>query len=378
MKTPSNPFQVKGYHGKELFCDREKESKYLISNALNGINTTLLSVRRMGKTGLILNTFEELKQQKQFACIYIDIYATQNLKEFTDQLAFSVLQTFPEKQSIGSKFMTLLKSLKPIISFDPLNGLPNISFEYVQPKQYEYSLKSIFNFISQINKDVLIAIDEFQQISTYPEKNTEAFLRTIVQQLKNVNFIFSGSSKHMLTQIFSDSKRPFFSSTQILQLKEIDREVYGKFIRHQFEKNKRKIDEEALQFILDWTRVHTYYTQSVCNRLFARQIKHITLETTKQECSTLLKEHEAVYFQYRNLLTSKQWSVLKAIAKEDKVYHPSSQDFLGKHNLGSSAAVLRALQSLSQSEMIFKEADEQGEFYRVYDCFLARWLEIYG
>lgn len=378
MKVPKNPFQVKGYHGKVFFCDRESETNHLISNALNGVNTTLLSVRRMGKTGLILNTFEELKQKNQFVCIYIDIYATQNLKEFTDQLAYSVLKTFPEKQSIGNKFMTLLKSLKPIISFDPLNGVPNISFEYIQPKQYEHSLKSIFTFISQINKDVLIAIDEFQQIGTYPEKNTEAFLRTIVQQLKNVNFIFSGSSKHMLTEIFSNSKRPFFSSTQILQLKEIDKKAYGKFIRYHFENNKRKIDEEALQFILEFTRVHTYYTQSVCNRLFSKQIKHITIENTKLECSSLLKEQEAVFFQYRNLLTAKQWSVIKAIAKEDKVYHPSAQDFLGKYKLGSSAGVLRVLQSLSQSEMIFKETDEKGDFYRVYDCFLARWLEIYG
>ena len=218
MKSKGNPFHLKGYHGATLFCNREKETLALIENLSNGINTTLFSIRRMGKTGLIYHVFNKLKRDKAVECIYLDIYATQSLSEFTNQIASAILQAFPKNNSIGKKFINLIKGLSPIISYDALTGAPEISFSYSQPKQYEYSLKELFTFLDNQNKEIVIAIDEFQQITQYPETNTEALLRTIIQQLKNVAFIFSGSQKHLMLEMFSSSKRPFFSSTSPLHL----------------------------------------------------------------------------------------------------------------------------------------------------------------
>ena len=63
-KNNINPFITIWYSGYELFCDREKEVKMLLSNAQNEVNTTLISVRRMGKTGLIyLKRYLEFYQQ---------------------------------------------------------------------------------------------------------------------------------------------------------------------------------------------------------------------------------------------------------------------------------------------------------------------------
>ncbi|MDQ3047973.1 MAG: ATP-binding protein, partial [Bacteroidota bacterium] len=207
MNDIRNPFPVSGYYGKELFCDREDETFRLTSNAKNGINTTLLSIRRMGKTGLLFHTFEQLKKNKRTECIYIDIYATQTLNDFTNHLAAGILKAFPEKNTLGKKFLLLLKSLRPVISFDSLSGEPEVSFDFSTAKQNEQSLSGLIQFLESQSMNIIIAIDEFQQISTYPEKNTEALLRSIIQPLKNVRFIFSGSSKHMLTEIFSNSKR---------------------------------------------------------------------------------------------------------------------------------------------------------------------------
>jgi AAA+ ATPase superfamily predicted ATPase len=375
MNEIKNPFPVSGYYGAALFCDREEETKRLVTNVRNGINTTLLSIRRMGKTGLIWHVFETLKKDKKIRCIYIDIYATQSLKDFTNQLAAGILKAFPEKQNLGKKFMNVLKGFRPIISFDGLTGEPEVSFDFSTPKQNEQSLAGVFSFLETQDVRIVIAIDEFQQVVLYPEKNTEALLRTLIQPLKNVQFIFSGSNKHMLSDIFSNSKRPFFSSTQPLYLAPIPERIYLSFIAELFKKHKRKIQEDALTFIGNWTRLHTYYTQVICNKIYSTEIKDITLAVVQHTCSELLNEQATVFLQYRNLLTTVQWNLLKAIAKEDKVYQPSAKSFIAKNEIGTPANVQRALEALMNKEMIYRERDEKGNYYRVYDCFLSRWLE---
>lgn len=82
-----------------------------------------------------------------------------------------------------------------------------------------------------------------------------------------------------------------------------------------------------------------------------------------------------MFFQYRNLLTSAQWAVLTAVAKEDEVHQPTGANFVMKYQLGNPASVRRSLQALVDKEMVVKEIDKDGSAsYRVYDRFLSRWL----
>jgi uncharacterized protein len=371
-----NPFIISGYHGPEFFCDRINETKSLLSNAENGVNTTLISIRRMGKTGLIRHTMEKLLGDKDHICIYSDIYATQCLKDFTNNLGSSILGAFPEKNSAGKKFMNLLKSLRPVMTYDALTGQPQVSFTFATQQQYVQSIESLFQFLESQKKPVLLAIDEFQQITKYPEKNMEALLRSHLQTLKNVNLIFSGSSQHMLSEMFSDGNRPFFASTQFLYLQEIERTIYIDFIKEIFKNHHRNIQESALEYIVDFSRLHTFYTQSICNRVFASGMKMITHDNVMRICNQLITEHEPLFFQYRNLLTSIQWNLLKAIAKEGKVYQPNSREFIEKHKIGIPANIQRAIAALLNKEMIYKGNDSTGTFYSVYDLFLSRWMEL--
>ncbi len=370
-----NPFPVSAYQGPEFFCDRKKELKKLNLNITNGIHTTLLSVRRMGKTGLIRHLFNELSRKKNIHCLYLDIYATQSQKDFLNQLSTALVQAFPAKKKWGKLVLDFITGLRPVISYDNLTGQPEISFASAPRKQQEHSLSQLFSFLDGLDAIIVIAIDEFQQIEAYPEKNTEALLRTLIQPLKNLRFIFSGSSKHILSQMFGDKKRPFFGSTQMLELQSIAQKEYEKFIEGKFAQHKRKIEPAALEFISEWTRLHTYYTQVVCNRVFAESEKNITKASVQLSCSRLLDEQQAIFFQYRTLLTSAQWQLLKAIAKTDKLYQPNSKTFIAANALGTPSNVQRSLEALLTKEMIFREFDDGGSYYRVYDCFLARWLE---
>ena len=374
MKNNINPFLTKGYVSKEYFCGREYELEILKRNIENQINTTLISARRLGKSALIHRLFEDFECD-HYTCIYVDIYACTHLKDFTETLALSVFNKFPQRRGIGRRFYDFLKNLRPIISYDALNGQPEIHFEFTQPKEYEHTLRSLIQFLDQQQPRIVLAIDEFQQIAGFPEKNIEALLRTIIQTLKHTQFIFSGSKKHLMLEMFHTANRPFFSSTQIIALKEIPTEQYKVFIREKFTERKRTIDDEAIDFILSWTLSHTYYAQTVCNGVFASGKKNITIETVKRVCDEQLDLQQVTFMQYRSLLSPIQWQLLLGIAKEGWVTEPQAKNFLQKYNIGAASSAQKALKALLDKEMILTAETVEKTAYRVYNVFLMRWME---
>jgi AAA+ ATPase superfamily predicted ATPase len=373
VRRPENPFPVTTYYGPAYFCDRQDETQRLISNMQNGNSTTLMSVRRIGKTGLIQHVLARLPNG--WTGIYIDILETENLNQFLNLLTTSLINSVPEKSSLGKKFWNFIKSIRPVISFDNLTGIPQASFD-VKQKEVETNIDTVLKFLDSLNFKIVIAIDEFQQITNYPEQNTDAWLRTRIQQLKNVVFIFSGSQQHLMAEIFVSPQRPFFRSTQILKLEKLNREVYRDFIVLQFQNYNKEISPAIVEHILDWGNVHTFYIQQICNRVFSATIKQATAEIWRQQAFGLLKEQESVFFGYRNILTGHQWRLLKAIAHEGMVYQPTSKEFLNKYHLGASATALRSLKSLQRYELLYNENDAKGtQYYSVYDVFFQRWCK---
>ncbi len=369
MKKPNNPFLISGYLGSAYFCDRIDETKSITSAMENGRNVTLISLRRMGKTGLIKHAFQQI-QSKKCSLIYVDLLYTTDFSTLVREFAKATINqlTLGVMKSSFQKITTLFANLRPTFTIDPLSGAPSVEIDLQKGKQGEKTLEQIFTHLEKINTHVIVAFDEFQTITSYPEKNTEAILRSQIQHLNNVNFVYSGSQKHILGSMFADARRPFYQSTQFLSLESIPRKDYLIFIRNHFKSAGIPIPKEDIEFILDWTYLHTFYVQYFCNRLF--DIKKQDLEATVYHAiNKIFEENETVFSNYRSLLTPQQAQLLTAVAKEGWVSKPTSKEFLSKHQLTSSA-VQRSLPALTQKEFLTHEK----EGYRVYDVFLMRWL----
>jgi len=375
MKSIINPFISNGYRGANYFCDRKTEAKLLSDFMLNGINVTLFSIRRLGKTGLIHHVFNPYKNSTKLACIYVDILATRNLTEFTNHIATAVYNRFPPQKTLGKKIMDLFHRFRPTITFDELTGIPSLSLTIETKAQKENTIGQIFNFLDTQNIKVVFAIDEFQQILEYPETNTEALLRTYIQQLKNISFVFCGSNQKMMHEIFNSAKRPFFASCSNLNLGYITEVEYKKFIRKKFMEGGRNIDEECLTFICNWTRRHTFYTQYFCFTLFAKNEENYSLEDAHETALSILKLNENTFFQYRNLLSAAQWTLLRAVAREEKLFQPQSKTFISKYQLGTPSLVKRGMDALLKKEIIFLDSASEVPFFEVYDKYLMRWLQ---
>lgn len=371
-----NPFLIKGYLSPEYFCDRIEETETLLRNIVNGADTTLISPRKYGKTGLVYHLFDIIQREKMpIETLYVDIFATRSMSDFIKVMAEAVLKKFPEKSAIGSKFLTFIKSLRPVISYDTLTGIPQIQINYQLTSEKEHTLGGLLEFIDSQGIEIVLAIDEFQQITEYPEKNIEALLRTHIQQMHNTHFIFCGSKRTIMTEMFLSARRPFFSSSKVMSLGKIDRETYKQFIKVHFEQGGMSIDADALEYIMDWTQGYTFYTQTLCNAIYGMQPDTIGMEEVKKACVDILEGLTDNYLQYRELVTPAQWNFLIAVAKEGIVEQPTSTQFLSKYNIGGATSAKRMAKSLSEKELLLPIVGKKRTAYQIYDIFFLRWIE---
>jgi uncharacterized protein YlbG (UPF0298 family) len=311
-----NPFLLNGYISPEYFCDRDNETKWIIDNLMNNANISIFAPTRIGKSTLIKHCFYHLKKEK-YLCLYIDIYSTQNLNEFVNTLANSIYQELPVKKGIKQKFIEAIKSLRPVITFNEVNQLPQLHLDIVQHKK-DNTILQLIEYLEKQKIKTIIAIDEFQQILKYPEKNIEEILRTTMQNFRHIKFIFSGNNQK-LQNIFIDKKRPFYLSIKPLNLEKIPVQKYCHFIIKHFTKHKYKLKEDAINYILKITDNHTYYTQFLCHEIFIAKPNLINEKLVNDVLISILKKFEPYFCVIRNLLTPQQWTFLRILAKEKKI-----------------------------------------------------------
>ena len=368
-----NPFSVTSYLGKEYFCDRENETQALHNALSNNRNITLISPRKIGKTGIIRHLFDSIPPQEA-TCIYVDIYKTGCLADFTQTFAEAILthQITPFSTRIWKKITQVFSSLRPTFSIDSITGTPQCRVD-IQPQNEEATLQQLFEYLENANLPCYVAFDEFQVIADYDGCQMEAVLRSYIQYLHNTHFIFAGSKKHTMVQLFSSANRPFYQSTQIMMVGEIDETKYAQFAQTHLEKHGQTMTNDAFHVLYSLVHGHTWYVQTLLNRLYQDGTSNITPETVNKILQTILIENEPVYQTYCQLLTQRQNDVLRAIAAEGYVKELGNIKFLQKYKLGANSTVRSAVQALTDKELLL----ENNGNYCVYDRFFGLWLANY-
>ncbi len=370
---PLNPFPLHGYFGPHFFCDRDNEKDTLLEALRNGRNTTLFAPRRLGKTGLIRHVFHYLPT---WNCIYLDVQEAILFKDFTNLFLASILNGLAQNRTLFTKFQDWILALRPVFSTDPHTGSFQLEVDFKSDSLRRTTINEALHMLDQAGPAV-IALDEFQHIHTWDDGlATESWIRSEMQKLKNIRFVFSGSQFHLISEMFHSSKRPFYASTQSMNIGKIDPDRYADFITKQFKAYGVRITEQEVQYILSWADGNTYNVQLLCNRVFSRSQKHVKLESINQAIVDIYSENQLSYFALRNSMQKFQWKVLAAIAAEGMVFTPTGGDFLKQYDLSSGPAVLRTLKYLIDRELVYEYLTAGGDrYYQVYDIILMRWLQ---
>ena len=177
-----NPFVIGKYVSEEYFCDREKETDLLKKQLFNGRNVTLISDRRIGKSGLISHFFAQQDIKDQFYTISIDLYSTGSLAELVCLFSDTVYRTV-QKQTTSwkDKFFQVISSLRVGFKLDPLSGAPTLDIGVGDVSAPAMTLEQIFTYLEMADKPCIVAFDEFQQITNYGEKNVEALFHPSIR-----------------------------------------------------------------------------------------------------------------------------------------------------------------------------------------------------
>lgn len=367
-----NPFITTGYAGPEYFCDRIEETKALTDLLMNGNNVALMSPRRYGKTDLIRHCFGQKEISEKYCTFIIDIYSTKSLSEMTERMGKSILDTLkPKGTQAWSKFVNALSSLKGGISYDAA-GVPSWTLQIGDLGNPKTTLDEIFAYLSNAEKPCLVAIDEFQQITNYADKNVEATLRTYIQYCPNAKFVFSGSHREMMGSMFTSSARPFYQSATIINLPPIREELYAEFCKKHFAAAGKCLDDEVVPELYKRFDGTTFYLQKVMNILFMRTNEGETCvkERIADAIDYIIDFSADTYEDLLYQLPEKQKQIIQAIALEGKAKKITSRVFVKKYALSSASSVNSAVKGLLEKGLL----NCSRGVYQVYDMFFATWL----
>ena len=373
MARPFNPFIVSGKIDPAYFCDREVESARIVKSVTNGNNMVIISPRRMGKTGLIRFCYEKPEIKNEYYTFFIDILHTSSLREFTYTLGREIYETLlPASKKTALAFVRTLRSISGKFAFDPLTGMPSFSISLGDIASPEYTLEEIFAYLSKADKPCIVAIDEFQQIAKYPEKNIEALLRKHTQKIGNCRFIYAGSERHMMQEMFLSAARPFYHSADMLELRAIAPEIYIPFIVGHFRGRKRGIATESVEWVYQLFKGHTYYVQKTFNESFAdtQEGETCTDETIRTALDSIIASNETIFREILSNVPEKQKDLLYAIAKDGEAEKVLSAKFIKRHNLSSASSVQSALKKLLERDIV----TEINKVYSVTDKFFGMWI----
>jgi len=374
----SNPFKYGVIVTDEDFADREKELKLLVKELTSGQNILLYSPRRYGKSSLMVMVLNLLRK-KGIMTSMIDLYGCISLSDFIDKLVEeTVIPAYGKTERIINFLKSELSGLRADITMKP-DGSTKISFKKeLAGSGQEHTLSQILDAPEKLakakNTPLVVVFDEFQEIANYDGTKMERLMRTRFQKHKNVTYVFMGSKRHIMEQMFGDVNRPFYKFAKFFPLGKIPVKEFKVFIQKKFKQAQIAVSSSILDSILNFTKGHPYFTQQLCHELWniANGGKRVQTKDVKKAIVTLLEIHNDLFIRIWDSLTAAQRKLLLGLAMEDEVSAVYSVSFIKKYELVSASHAQRAIEPLLKDGTVERVNDS----YTLTDRLFKEWIRM--
>ncbi len=356
-----NPFPLYDYINSKYFCDRVTETERILSAVTNQRNIILVSENGIGKTTLIKHVAKELKELDNYRFVYVSLLKTESPGQFLNTLLESVFY--------NGKLQKEIKNILPDLSNIKNTNPSKSSKQIIVPENIDFgvTLEKIFSFLEKKTKKIVLAIDEFQNITNWLSENDIKSLQSVLAQSQNVSFILSSNKLGIFKTISEEN----ISKTEIIELQKIERKKYFNFIKKRFTKEKIKIDKKSIEYILTWSKTNTFYTHYICNKIYNEGHKKINVNVVKTTIKNILKEYEYIFLGYKSLLSNYQWKLLAAIAKAGDEAKITSIKFIEQYQLNAPSSVKTGINALIEKGLVVRKQRS----YHLTNVFLEQWIE---
>ncbi len=358
----------------DAFTDRKEETKRLKMNFLYGVNTILISPRRMGKTSLVDKACALVKSDS-VKIAKMDAFGCRSEADFVDSFATAVIQATSSKwEEWIENAKTFLSRFVPKVTFgqDPVNDF-SISFEYnTGNNAVEDILRLPERIAAQKGCRLVVCVDEFQQIGEFPDSLTfQKKLRSVWQLQSHVSYCLYGSKKHMMENMFQRQDYPFYRFGDLFYLGKISESDWIEYIRGRFEITGKEISEELARRICEVTERYSSYVQQLAWFVWLRCGNAATAEDVEFGIDRLLDACEPLFIQQTESLSAYQMNFLHLLA--DGIHSGFTRtSVLGSYRLGTAANITRIKKSLMEKELITISGPMA---YEISDPILSLWLK---
>ena len=201
-------------------------------------------------------------------------------------------------------------------------------------------------------------------------RGVEALLRSYIQFIPWVRFVFAGSRRHLMSEMFVMPQGAFYQSTQIMNLDVIPPENYLSFARRFFSSEGWKVDEGVFMRLYRRFDGVTWYLQAVLNKVWETRSSLSDDAQVERAVKELYEERALVYHDLLCAQNDASQELVMAIARNGVVPEPTSADFLSTNGLRGASTVRAALKDLAGKDIAYKS--DSG--WIVYDRLFAEYL----
>jgi len=359
-----NPFKFSGVVEDRAFCNREKEQKELRQYIENSQNVLLYSHRRYGKTSLILKIFGGLKKVMP---VYIDLYGTTRVEEFIASFLKGISAVESQMGRLIKMVREGVRSIGVNFGIDAITGLPTATPVFSKAVE-DRTIEEIFAIAENVSrkKKMVVAFDEFQEVAAYGGAVFEKRLRKAIQRHENISYIFAGSQRHLLAEIFDDKNRAFYMAATGYPLGKIETGHYVEWISRLYDNADRKIQERFIEDVIKRCENHPMYVQEFFFNVWMEE--DLSFELLDRIEQRILGKRIPEYSYIWDSLTLNQKRALKLIAgtRGDNVFAAENLD---KYGFRTGSQVTAALSHLGQLGIL-----EKDKRWAIHDPFFRKWL----
>ena len=352
-----------------LFVIAKKEQNDLIKYIKNSQNVLLYSHRRLGKTSLIYQVFKKLDDEKaDIGKIHMDLYGTLTEEDFISAIFGSLGQIESRVEKLLNLAKNVFRSARFSFSVGPSINMPAITPVFNSSNRsllLDEVMKALADY--SLKRKLVVVFDEFQEISNYAENAFEKRLRKVIQQHKNICYIFSGSQRHILAQMFNSNGRAFYKLAENYPLKKIKTHDYVSWIKRLFAGKGVEIENGLIQEVVRRCENHPMYVQQFFFHLWDK--KDLNMETINKVEKQILERHENEFLNQWDPLTLNQKKSLKLVIINNgkNIFYANA---LQKAGLKSGSQVSKALDSLMKKDII-----SRNDRYHLQDVMFKKWIE---
>ena len=353
MVNKNNPFKFGTIVDGAFFTDRQTELQYVKQILQSENHLVLISPRRFGKSSLVHKALEQTERKH----VVINMQSVTSVSHFAHKLMNALFKLYPMERL---KHLMAHFRVVPTISTNPMTDTVDVSFNPVV--NAEIILEDAMNLLEKVSTEehrLIVVLDEFQEVATLA-KGFDRQLRSIMQEQKNINYVFLGSQESMMENIFEKKKSPFYHFGQMMRLSKIPRHDFGLYIAE-------RLNVELADGILNFTDCHPYYTQQMAYQVWDLvHYEHETTNVVEKAINRIVMLHDLDYERLWLNFNKSDRRVLQELCL------PSGNGLMSDRSIPASTTY-SILKKLMQRGYVIKT-----DRYEIEDPFFRRWLCDYS